>query len=176
MLERTSADLTQFADGTEPGRDEISDVRFLGTAADMGVVRHSRFRSHATYADAEPRRQLTLLLIDSENKLNQWVQEYCDILGWAVHFAADGLDGLTMAFKRPYDAILIGRKLSTVSSIKLAEMVRDCPGKNIAAPLLLMTENPTMDDSKECRRLKLDLIEQQPVLLSDFRTIIQRLT
>lgn len=172
MFRRAAADQSLDFNQSESTQQESANLAAAGAEIDVERLPRSREKKAPCL---DQRCKHTMLLISSDSTVNEWTQDYCDVLGWTMHYASDGLDGLTMAFKRPYDAILLGRDLTTITPFILAEMLRGCPGKNDSTPMLFVGENPSADEKKTCKGLRVGLIETPSVLLSDFRNIIHKL-
>ncbi len=86
---------------------------------------------------------MRLLLVEDDLEIASFIMKGLKQAGFAVDNAADGDDGLLLAFQIPYDAAIIDIMLPGLDGLSLIEALRH---KGINTPVLILSAKRSVDD------------------------------
>ena len=89
---------------------------------------------------------LQVLLVEDDIDLAASIGEYLALKGISVKHADNGLDGLNLASKHSYDAILLDLMLPQIDGLTLCRHLRS---QGIGTPVMMLTARDTLDDKLE---------------------------
>lgn len=82
----------------------------------------------------------TILVIEDEQKIAQWVRTYFEQAGFTVHLAHDGLAGLERVRREPPDLIILDLNLPGMDGLDLCRAIRQDKTAVIAnTPIIMLT-------------------------------------
>ena len=86
---------------------------------------------------------MRILLVEDDLDLAQFIRKGLKEEHYAVDFASDGEEGLTLALENSYDLMILDIMLPKLDGLTLCRRVRD---KRIMTPVLLLTARNTVED------------------------------
>lgn len=84
-----------------------------------------------------------ILIVEDEESILMPLEDNLRLEGYEVASAADGLAGLTMAVKDPYDLIILDIMLPGMNDLDLCKEIRK---KGIQSPVMMLTARDSIDD------------------------------
>ena len=85
-----------------------------------------------------------ILLIEDNRDIAEMVYDYLDARGYAVDYAADGVNGLNFAVTNQYDLIVLDLMLPGMDGIEVCRKMREDARRD--TPILMLTARDTLDD------------------------------
>ena len=85
-----------------------------------------------------------VLLVEDNRTISEMVGEYLERRGFAVDYAADGVDGLRLASDNSYDVIILDLMLPRLDGLQVCQRLRNEAKKS--TPVLMLTARDTLDD------------------------------
>jgi CheY-like chemotaxis protein len=120
------------------------------------------------------------ILVIEDNELNRAVAgRQLGRLGLDHIFAEDGKDGLDLATRETYCAILTDLSMPVMDGFEFAVKFREWEQDQIAAgrdrtPVIAVTANVTPDDMARCKDAGMDDFMSKPVTLKRLREILTK--
>lgn len=122
---------------------------------------------------AAPATQYRALVVD-DNAINQLVaRTMLQRLGCSVEVASDGAEALSMASARAFDVILMDCQMPGMDGWTATRELRKRPGKQ--TPIVGLTGGTGAAERKECFEAGMDDVFTKPVLLADFKRLLEKL-
>lgn len=115
---------------------------------------------------------MRLLLVEDDIKLASFIRDGLKQEGFAVDHAANGEDGLHLAFTEPYDLAIIDIMLPKVDGLTLIEELR---GNNIDMPVLILSARRSVDDRIQGLKAGSDDYLVKPFAFSELLARVQAL-
>ena len=86
----------------------------------------------------------SILLIEDHRDIAEMVYDYLEARGYAVDYAADGVNGLNFAVTNQYDLIVLDLMLPGMDGVEVCRKVREDARRD--TPILMLTARDTLDD------------------------------
>jgi len=93
------------------------------------------FMTDGTQSSVDDNKLIKILVIDDDQKLCRLIKEYLEPLGYQVHAAFDGQEGLRKACQESYDAIILDVMLPGLDGIEVLKRIR----QKSNVPVLMFT-------------------------------------
>jgi PAS domain S-box-containing protein len=140
LLLSSEAEIRSRVRGISAGADE-----YLGKPYDLGhVVARVRTLVHATVANGASARRQVLVIDDSETYRNE-IKESLEAVGYGVHEARNGEEGLMLAAALRPDAIIVDGVLPGIDGATVVRRLKADTGLR-SVPSLLLTAATADDD------------------------------
>ncbi len=120
---------------------------------------------------AEPKRDLTLLLIDDEEVIHKSVGAFLEKMGYAVLHAFDGQEGLDTFFAEGADIIISDISMPSLDGIGLLDRLQE---RGADVEVILITGNSDMDAAIEALRRGAFDFFSKPVKLPELIASLER--
>ncbi len=118
---------------------------------------------------------MRILLVEDDLDLAQFIRKGLKEEHYAVDFASDGEEGLTLALENSYDLMILDIMLPKLDGLTLCRRVRD---KRIMTPVLLLTARNTVEDKVSGFDTGADQFMSKPFafaeLLARIRALLRR--
>jgi len=89
---------------------------------------------------------MTILLIEDEKPLAEYLRGNLDVCGHGVDHVARGDDGLGLALSTPYDLLIVDRMLPALDGLSLVKRLRQAQNR---VPVLILSNLGGLDDRVE---------------------------
>jgi two-component system OmpR family response regulator len=86
---------------------------------------------------------MRILLVEDDRKIASFIMKGLRAAGYAVDHAADGEEGLGLAFTEPYDAAIIDIMLPGLDGLTLIERMRK---EKVNTPVMILSAKGSVDD------------------------------
>jgi CheY-like chemotaxis protein len=98
----------------------------------------------------EAKRQPTLLVVDDEPDIREWLSVALSVLGWRVEEAATGFEALDRVEVEVPDVIVLDHRMPHMTGLQCAAELREA---GVHVPILLFSAFVAPDAMDEARRL-----------------------
>ena len=115
---------------------------------------------------------MRILLVEDDQKIASFIIKGLKAEGFAVDHAADGEDGLHLAFTEPYDAAIIDIMLPSVDGLKLIENLRR---EKLNTPVIILSAKGEVDDRVKGLQTGADDYLAKPFAFSELLARLQAL-
>ncbi|MDH4390838.1 MAG: heavy metal response regulator transcription factor [Aquabacterium sp.] len=89
---------------------------------------------------------MKLLLVEDDVRTQAYLTQGLSEQGYVVDVAPDGVQGLHLARTGAYDAVVLDGMLPGLDGLQLLRLIRQTPGPNQQAPVIMLTARDTVDD------------------------------
>jgi PAS domain S-box-containing protein len=119
---------------------------------------------------------LHVLLVE-DNPVNQLVAaRMLEQRGCSVDVAVNGLEGLEMSARRPYDLIFMDCQMPELDGYRTTERIREREGDGERTPIIAMTAHALKGDRERCLAAGMDEYLTKPVRARELDELLNRLT
>ncbi len=109
------------------------------------------------------------LLVEDDERVRRFVIRGLESEGYLVSAAADGLQGLELACRKPFDVLILDLMLPGISGLELCERVR---AAGVRVPILILTALDALEEKVEGLRTGADDYLTKPF---DFEELLARI-
>lgn len=119
---------------------------------------------------------LKILCVEDDPADREALRNYGEIIGWRIEFAHSCADGLKLALAAPYDVMVIDINMPDFSGLELIEKLRSTGGPNQSTPIMIYSGAVSGSIRMIAQSLKVETIVLKPMLLTNFKDKIRKLT
>lgn len=114
-----------------------------------------------------------ILLVEDNRGISELMIEWLENQGYAVDYAADGLDGFRLACDNRYDVIVLDLMLPRMDGLEVCRKLRE--EEHSATPILMLTARDTLDDKLKGLEIGADDYMVKPFAIKELEARIKAL-
>jgi CheY-like chemotaxis protein len=110
-----------------------------------------------------------VLLIEDTKEVREVFSDFLDALGYDFSVASDGLQGVAMLERTPYDLVITDFKMPGLSGLEVARAARQ---KRPGVEVIILSGSALPEDREQIERLGFRYL-RKPIMLDDFIAAVE---